>query len=148
MPRDFMECGGKRRATPLWLLFVSHASPNQLLRPKRRRASLAAALHMALTDTLNRTQGPQATMSILCRGLSRPDPDTVHNNVAVDCAAEKQKDHRLFRLGYKQDTPLGFRRKTLGRVNGRGHGRGQSIARVVAVLYLLYILPHPASQGT
>src|SRR6267378_65044 len=52
MPRDFMECGGKRSATPLWLLFVSHASPNQLLRPKRRRASLAAALHMALTDTL------------------------------------------------------------------------------------------------
>src|SRR5258706_158875 len=57
MPRDFMECGGKRSATPLWLLFVSHASPNQLLGPKRRRASLAAALHMALTDTLNRTPG-------------------------------------------------------------------------------------------
>src|SRR5882672_2853823 len=57
MPRDFMDCGGKRSATPLWLLFVSHASPNQLLGPKRRRASLAAALHMALTDTLNRTPG-------------------------------------------------------------------------------------------
>src|SRR5882672_3348165 len=63
MPRDFMECGGKRSATPLWLLFVSHASPNQLLRPKRRRASLAAALHMALTDTLNRSQGKESEKS-------------------------------------------------------------------------------------
>src|SRR6266581_8152288 len=40
-----MECGGKRSATPLWLVFVSYSSQNQPLKPKRRRASLAAALH-------------------------------------------------------------------------------------------------------
>jgi len=41
---NHMECGGKRSATPLWLVFVSyHLKTN--LKPKRRRASLAAALH-------------------------------------------------------------------------------------------------------
>src|SRR6266568_9380405 len=49
---DSMECGGKRSATPLWLLFVSYPSQNQPLKPKRRRASLAAALHMAVTTLL------------------------------------------------------------------------------------------------
>ncbi len=50
-----MECGGKRSATPLWLVFVSYPSQDQPLKPKRRRASLAAALHMAVTDTFNHT---------------------------------------------------------------------------------------------
>src|SRR6266446_8440497 len=40
-----MDCGGKRSATPLWLVFVSYPSQDQPLKPKRRRASLAAALH-------------------------------------------------------------------------------------------------------
>ena len=40
-----LECGGKRSATPLWLAFVSYPSQDQPLKPKRRRASLAAALH-------------------------------------------------------------------------------------------------------
>src|SRR6266700_1001592 len=40
-----MECGGKRSATPLWLVFVPYPSQDEPLKPKRRRASLAAALH-------------------------------------------------------------------------------------------------------
>jgi len=40
-----MECGGKRSATPLWLVFVPYPSQDEPLNPKRRRASLAAALH-------------------------------------------------------------------------------------------------------
>src|SRR5947208_7746928 len=40
-----MECGGKRGATPLWLVFVPYPSQDEPLKPKRRRASLAAALH-------------------------------------------------------------------------------------------------------
>ena len=40
-----MECGGKRSATPLCLVFVLYPSQNEPLKPKRRRASLAAALH-------------------------------------------------------------------------------------------------------
>ena len=36
-----MECGGKRSATPPWLVFVSYPSQDQPLKPKRRRASLA-----------------------------------------------------------------------------------------------------------
>ena len=44
---DLMECGGKRSATPLWLVFVQYASQGEPLKPKRRRASLAAALHIA-----------------------------------------------------------------------------------------------------
>src|SRR6266478_323659 len=44
-PASAMECGGKRSATPLWLVFVSYPSQDQALEPKRRRASLAAALH-------------------------------------------------------------------------------------------------------
>src|SRR5436309_2237370 len=40
-----MECGGKRSATPLWLEFVPAPSQDPPLKPKRRRASLAAALH-------------------------------------------------------------------------------------------------------
>src|SRR5213594_1655911 len=39
------ECGGKRSATPLWLVFVPYPSQDEPLKPKRRRASLAAALH-------------------------------------------------------------------------------------------------------
>src|SRR6266404_9075440 len=40
-----MECGGKRSATPLWIVFVPYPSQDDPLKPKRRRASLAAALH-------------------------------------------------------------------------------------------------------
>src|SRR5881296_1906690 len=39
------ECGGKRSATPLWFVFVPYPSQDEPLKPKRRRASLAAALH-------------------------------------------------------------------------------------------------------
>src|SRR5438309_831132 len=39
-----MECCGKRSATPLWLVFVPYPSQEEPLKPKRRRASLAAAL--------------------------------------------------------------------------------------------------------
>src|SRR5205807_9782815 len=39
-----MECGGKRSATPLWLVSCV-SSEDEALKPKRRRASLAAALH-------------------------------------------------------------------------------------------------------
>src|SRR5213080_4563140 len=45
-----MECGGKRSATPLWLVFVPYPSQDEPLKPKRRRASLAAALHKAVAD--------------------------------------------------------------------------------------------------
>src|SRR6266404_9248813 len=40
-----MECGGKRSATPLWLVLVPYPPQDEPLKPKRRRASLAAALH-------------------------------------------------------------------------------------------------------
>ena len=49
--RDFMECGGKRSATPLWLESRVLRSI-QHKQPKRRRASLAAALHMAVAVIL------------------------------------------------------------------------------------------------
>src|SRR5437667_1509752 len=49
-----MDCGGKRSATPLWLMFVPYPSQDEPLKPKRCRASLAAALHMAVADTFNR----------------------------------------------------------------------------------------------
>jgi len=45
-----MECGGKRSATPLCLQIFGWR-----IHAKRRRASLAAALHTAVTDTFNRT---------------------------------------------------------------------------------------------
>ena len=44
-PIPIMECGGKRSATPLWLVFVFDTSRNTSAIQKRRRASLAAALH-------------------------------------------------------------------------------------------------------
>src|SRR6267378_4368675 len=50
-----MECGGKRSATPLWLERLVLRWIWHKHKPKRRRASLAAALHMAVADTLNRT---------------------------------------------------------------------------------------------
>jgi len=50
-----MECGGKRSATPLWLERLVLRWIRHKHKPKRRRASLAAALHMAVTDTFNRT---------------------------------------------------------------------------------------------
>src|SRR5947207_2634147 len=50
---DFMEqCGGKRSATPLWLERLVLKWIRHKHQPKRRRASLAAALHMAVADTL------------------------------------------------------------------------------------------------
>src|SRR5437868_4613377 len=61
-----MECGGKRSATPLWLVCVPDPSQDEPLKPKRRRASLAAALHMDVANTFNRTP--------LTLGHS-PDPD-------------------------------------------------------------------------
>src|SRR6266478_4187281 len=53
-----MECGGKRSATPLWLVFVPYPSPRRASQPKRRRASLAAALHKVpeLDRQFNHTQ--------------------------------------------------------------------------------------------
>src|SRR5438552_17810660 len=53
--REFMECGGKRSATPLWLERLVLRWIWHKHQPKRRRASLAAALHMAVADTFNRT---------------------------------------------------------------------------------------------
>jgi len=50
-----MECGGKRSATPLWLE-VGFEMVRHKHKPKRRRASLAAALHMVVADTFNRTR--------------------------------------------------------------------------------------------
>src|SRR5438105_1901516 len=55
MLRDFMECGGKRSATPLWLERLVLRWIGHKPKPKRRRASLAAALHMAVADIFNRT---------------------------------------------------------------------------------------------
>src|SRR5438445_9140573 len=52
-----MECGGKRSATPLWLERLVLRWIRHKHKPKRRRASLAAALHMAVADTFNRTRG-------------------------------------------------------------------------------------------
>src|SRR5438309_9117959 len=49
-----MECGGKRSATPLWLEKLVLRWIWHKHKPKRRRASLAAALHMAVADTFNR----------------------------------------------------------------------------------------------
>src|SRR5437879_3324706 len=40
-----MECGGKRSATPLWLVRLVLRAIRHKDKPKRRRASLAAALH-------------------------------------------------------------------------------------------------------
>src|SRR6266568_6755724 len=40
-----MECGGKRSATPLWLERLVLRWIRYKQKPKRRRASLAAALH-------------------------------------------------------------------------------------------------------
>ena len=40
-----MECGGKRSATPLWLERLALRWIRHKHKPKRRRASLAAALH-------------------------------------------------------------------------------------------------------
>src|SRR5205814_1983838 len=54
--RDFMECGGKRSATPLWIERLVLRWIRHKHQPKRRRASLAAALHMAVDDTFNRTR--------------------------------------------------------------------------------------------
>src|SRR5207249_8245030 len=51
---DFMECGGNRSATPLWLERLVLRWIRHKHQPKRRRASLAAALHMAVADTFNR----------------------------------------------------------------------------------------------
>jgi len=42
-----MECGGKRSATPLWLGRLVLRWIQHKHKEKRRRASLAAALHMA-----------------------------------------------------------------------------------------------------
>src|SRR5438094_6866966 len=53
---SYMECGGKRSATPLWLVFVPYPSQDEPLKPKRRRASLAAALHMAPGRCFNHTR--------------------------------------------------------------------------------------------
>src|SRR6266478_3747550 len=57
-----IECGGKRRATPLWIVFVPYPSQDEPLKPKRRRASLAAALHMAVAATFNRTRPKHAAL--------------------------------------------------------------------------------------
>ncbi len=62
-----MECGGKRSATPLWLVFISYPPQDQPLKPKRRRASLAAALHRAVTDAFNRTQQGAPPLTILAK---------------------------------------------------------------------------------
>src|SRR5437868_9111925 len=52
--RGFMEqCGGKRSATPLWLERLGLIWIRHKHKPKRRRASLAVALHMAVADTFN-----------------------------------------------------------------------------------------------
>src|SRR5438128_11707978 len=55
--RDFMECGGKRSATPLWLERLVLKWIRHKPKPKRRRASLAAALHTdaSLAHLLNIT---------------------------------------------------------------------------------------------
>ena len=51
-----MEYGGKRSATPLWLVFVPYPSQDDPLKSKRRRASLAAALHkVPERDSFNHT---------------------------------------------------------------------------------------------
>src|SRR6266705_6018206 len=51
-----VECGGKRSATPLWLERLVLRWIRHKHKPKRRRASLAAALHIAVADTFNRTR--------------------------------------------------------------------------------------------
>src|SRR5438874_11554587 len=50
-----MDCGGKRSATPFWLHLAAGDSSkhNVILNPKRRRASLAAAVHMCKIDGVN-----------------------------------------------------------------------------------------------
>src|SRR5438876_9944972 len=48
-----MECGGKRSATPLWIERLVLRWIRHKPKPKRRRASLAAALHMAVAETFN-----------------------------------------------------------------------------------------------
>src|SRR5881296_1756660 len=47
--RDFMECGGKRSVTPLWLERLVLGWIRHKHKPKRRRASLAAALPGAIS---------------------------------------------------------------------------------------------------
>src|SRR6266700_2003884 len=59
--RDVMECGGKRSATPLWLVFVPYPSQDEPLKPKRRRASLAAALH--IHETRHKTRSGSQGLS-------------------------------------------------------------------------------------
>src|SRR5881296_3030449 len=39
------ECGGKRSATPLWLVFVPYPSQDESLKPKRRALPLPCTLH-------------------------------------------------------------------------------------------------------
>src|SRR6266567_2948666 len=88
-----MECGGKRSATPLWLVFVPYPFQDEPLKPKRRRASLAAALHMAVADTLNRSPQTfphcQAGKSIL-PFVTMPDTPSIPAPVAP------KKTHWLF----------------------------------------------------
>src|SRR6266702_6396803 len=69
-----MECGGKRSATPLWLERLVLRWIRYKQKPKRRRASLAAALHMAVAGTFNRTLrwSPALTVSTL---------DTSHKSI-------------------------------------------------------------------
>src|SRR5947209_374362 len=50
-----LSLGGKRSATPLWLERLVLRWIRHKHKPRRRRASLAAALHMAVIDTFNRT---------------------------------------------------------------------------------------------
>src|SRR5438876_12217800 len=69
-----MECGGKRSATPLWLVFVPYPSQDQPLKPKRRRASLAAALHMAVADRIRLSQTSVSPVAAnVSRRISRPN---------------------------------------------------------------------------
>ncbi len=73
-----MECGGKRSATPLWLprLVLTYDTN----KPKRRRASLAAALVIAVTDTFNHAQGT---------GRNALEADVCYTRKVVNSLAEK-----------------------------------------------------------
>src|SRR6266581_1733754 len=71
--RNFMECGGKRSATPLWLERLVLRWIWHKHKPKRRRASLAAALHMAVADTFNRTPACGARDDVLPQPLGQPN---------------------------------------------------------------------------
>jgi hypothetical protein len=52
--RGIMDCGGKRSATPLWLQAnAGRCGSAEYCQGKRRRASLAAAVHISAVSLLS-----------------------------------------------------------------------------------------------